>query len=103
MVKTWIPKIQVNEWALVINNHDVVHQVHVIVPIKLNLIGDIISKFTSMDAINEPNATVKLWYNSAQHNFFKNCGSLDFIPNCTIDALSNEDDIFTNYNLQPFP
>jgi hypothetical protein len=31
---------------------------------------DIILEFASVDAINEPNATVKLWYNNAQHNLF---------------------------------
>jgi hypothetical protein len=41
------------------NNHDVVHQVHVLVPIELNPMGDIILEFANMDAINEPNATVK--------------------------------------------
>lgn len=65
--------------------------------------GDIILEFTGVDAINEPNATVKLWYNGAQHNLFFYCGSLDFIPDCTIDALGNENGIITNYNLQPFP
>lgn len=84
-------------------HHGVVHQVHVLVPIELNPMGDIVLEFASMDAINEPNATVKLWYNNAQHNLFFYCGSLDFVPNCTIDALGNEDDIFTNYTFQPFP
>jgi hypothetical protein len=83
----------------VINNHNIVHQIHVLVPIELNPMGGIISEFAGMDSINESNATLKLWYNDAQHNLFFYCGSLDFIPNCTIDALGNEGDIITNYSL----
>lgn len=51
-------------------HHGVVHQVHVFVPIEWNPMGNIILEFASVDAINEPNATVKLWYNNAQHNLF---------------------------------
>ncbi len=63
-----------------INNHDVVHQVHVIVPIKLNSICDIISEFTGMDAINEPNANHKTMYNDTQHDFFIILWVISFHP-----------------------
>jgi hypothetical protein len=58
-----MPKIQVNEQASIINNHDdVVHWIDNLVSIKPNLMGHIIPRFVDLDehATNEPNATLEL-------------------------------------------
>jgi hypothetical protein len=58
-----MPKIQVNEQASIINNHDdVVHQIDNLASIKPNLMGHIIPRFVDFDecATNEPNATLEL-------------------------------------------
>jgi hypothetical protein len=63
MVRTWMPKIQVNEQALIINNHDdVVHWIDNLVSIKQNLMGHIIPRFMDLNecATNESNATLKI-------------------------------------------
>jgi len=44
-----------------INNHNVVHWVNLLLPIEPNLVGPIIPRFVNLDedAMNEPNATLE--------------------------------------------
>jgi hypothetical protein len=83
----WVPKVQIDEQPTIVHRNHIVHAIHLFLPIKSILMGQIIWKFTNFDEdlINESNATLKFQTLWSQHSLFLNIKSLNLVDTEKID------------------